>query len=159
MSETDKNLPAIRIRDVSVSLAGVPILEHVSADVPWGESTAIVGPNGAGKTTLTLALLGQVPYQGSIEFPGISAGRVPRFGFVPQKLQFDRDMPMSVMEFLLSGIQRVPLFIGKSKKLSVKVETMLDEVDCLALKDRSFGALSGGELQRVLLAQALLHDG
>lgn len=149
---------SIRLEEVSVRLGGVPILDHVNAVVPGGESTAIVGPNGAGKTTITLAILGQLPYSGRILFDGLPAGRRrPRFGFVPQKLHFDRDIPMTVLDFLLSGIQRMPLFIGHSPRLVAQIMPMLEEVECTHLVKRSFGALSGGEMQRVLLAQALLQ--
>lgn len=144
------------LRNVSIRIGDVRILEDVSAKIPCGSSTAIVGPNGAGKTSLTLALLGQMSYQGTIEFPGIKG--TPRFGFVPQKLQFDRDMPMTVMDYLLSGIQWLPLFIKPSRKISERVMLMLEEVECAYLANRIFGALSGGEIQRVLLAQALLQD-
>ena len=90
---------AIRIRDLNVKIGAVSILEHVSAVVPRGMCTAVVGPNGAGKTTLTRAILDDIPYRGEIEF-GDSSGafsrKKPRFGYVPQKLNFDRDMPLTV---------------------------------------------------------------
>lgn len=150
---------AIRLKDVSVNLAGNEIFSHVDASIPRGLSTAIVGPNGAGKTTLTLAILHQLPFNGSISFPCFEAeGRSPRFGFVPQVVQFDRSMPMTTTEYLLSGIQRLPLFFGPSKRLLPRIHAILDDVECLHLADRRFGALSGGEIQRVLLAQALLQE-
>ncbi len=154
--EPEKN--AICLRDVKISLGNNLILDQVNARVPLGGSTAIVGPNGAGKTSLTLAVLGQVPYKGSITFPHCSNPGKPRFGFVPQKLQFDRDMPMTVMDYLLSGVQLFPIFFGYSSKMKKRIMEMLDEVECTRLANRSFGALSGGEIQRVLLAQALLRD-
>lgn len=155
--DLEKN--AVLFRDVNVSMGDVRILENVSARIPLESSTAVVGPNGAGKTSLTLALLGQMPYRGRIEFPCLEGGRrLPRFGFVPQVLQFDRDMPMTVMDFLLSGMQRMPLFLGKSARLQRRAEAMLEEVECARLSGRLFGALSGGEIQRVLLAQALLQE-
>lgn len=150
---------AVRLEHVSVTLAENRILNDVCASIPQGLSTAIVGPNGAGKTTLTLAILNQLPYEGRIGFPAAEAeGRAPRFGFVPQHLQFDRNMPLTVTEYLLSGIQRKPLFLGPSKRLLPRVRAILEDVECSHLADRRFGALSGGEIQRVLLAQALLQE-
>ena len=149
---------AVSLQNVRICLGDNLILDQVNARVPLGCSTAIVGPNGAGKTSLTLAILGQVPYKGVIEFAYCHNPAKPRFGFVPQKLQFDRDMPMTVMDFLLSGIQLFPIFFGQSKKMKARIMEMLDEVECTKLANRAFGALSGGEIQRVLLAQALLRD-
>lgn len=155
---TDNITDAVLAEHVCLRLGDNDILHDVSCHVPRGESTAIVGPNGAGKTSLTLAILGQVPLSGgTIKFP-VCEGTKPRFGFVPQKLQFDRDMPMTVLDFLLASIQKMPLFFGHSKKHKKHVESMLVEVECLHLANRRFGALSGGEIQRVLLAQALLRD-
>ena len=149
---------AVELKDVQIRLGDTLIVDQVNARIPLGESTAIVGPNGAGKTSLTLAILGQVPFKGSIVFPHCANPRRPRFGFVPQKLQFDRDMPMTVLDFLLSGMQLRPIFLGYSRKHKKRVMDMLEEVECSQLANRSFGALSGGEIQRVLLAQALLQD-
>lgn len=148
---------AIEFEHVDLTLGENHILQDVCAHVPQGLSTAIVGPNGAGKTTLTMAILGLVKYDGIIRFSSIS-GEKPRFGFVPQRLVFDRDIPMTVMDYLLSGLQRRPLFFGQSPKWVKHIMAYLDEVECTKLADHAFGALSGGEIQRVLLAQALLQE-
>ena len=151
---------AVRIHDLGVRIGSVTILEKVTATVPRGVCTAIVGPNGAGKTTLTRAILGELPYSGVIEFgrEGKFTSRPPRFGYVPQKLNFDRDMPLTVLEYLASGLVRRPVFFGVSRKFRAQAADYLDQVECLKLIDRPLGALSGGELQRVLLAQALMQD-
>ena len=148
---------AVTFENVGVKLGDTLVLKDVNAHIPQGASTAIIGPNGAGKTSLALALLGQEPYTGTISFMAGRSRRSIRFGFVPQKLQFDRDMPMTVLDFLLAGIQKMPVFFGASKKEKSRVMEMLREVECEKLADRSFGALSGGEIQRVLLAAALLQ--
>ena len=148
---------AVVMEHVEIRLGGTLILDDVCAHIPAGSFTALVGPNGAGKTSLTLAILGQITCGGTIRFPNHPERR-PRFGFVPQKLQFDRDMPLTVCDYLLAGIQRRPLFFGTSKKLRRRIGEILEELECKALLDRRFGALSGGELQRVLMAQALLTD-
>ncbi len=151
---------AVRIENLSVRLNGVDILKDVSASIPRGLCTAIVGPNGAGKTTLTRALLGEVPYRGLVEFGHADNGfdrTPPRWGYVPQKLAFDREMPLTVLEYLASGLVRRPVFLGIAKRFREKCRALLAEVECEHVCDRRLGALSGGELQRVLLAQALLQ--
>lgn len=149
---------AIVLEHVNVRLGDTQVLTDVSAHVPRGGSTAVIGPNGAGKTSLALAVLGQEPYAGSISFPAYGTRGKVRFGFVPQKLQFDRDMPVTALDFLLAGLQRRPLFLGRSREKRRQAEAILDEVECSALAGRPLGGLSGGEMQRVLLASALLRD-
>lgn len=152
------NQTAVNIENVSIQVGETVILQDVNAHIPVGSSTAIVGPNGAGKTSLTLAILGQMSYKGKITFPGCKNPRKPRFGFVPQKLQFDRDMPITVQDYLLAGLQRFPLFFGTSAVCVKKIKSVLEELECEKLLNRVFGALSGGEIQRILLAQALLTE-
>ena len=143
---------------VSVTLGGVSILCDVSASVPCGGSTAFVGPNGAGKTTLLSALLGLVPYTGTIGFHLHTDGKAPRIGYVPQRLAFDRTMPLSVAEFLACGQQRMPLWLGVGKRSRERSREFLSFVRSDDLIDRPLGALSGGEQQRVLLAHALSQE-
>ncbi|MDX9786716.1 MAG: metal ABC transporter ATP-binding protein [Desulfobacterales bacterium] len=152
--ETPSNV-AIRFEDVTVSRGNVSILDGVSATVPLGGCTAIVGPNGAGKTTLLLALLGEIPYKGRIFTACNVSGGCSRIGYVPQRLTFDRGMPLTVAEFLVLGIQKKPLWFGIRRELkSIAMET-LSSVKAAHLAERRLGALSGGEMQRVLLALAL----
>ena len=153
MSRPSPEPAAVSFDHVSVVLGGVSILEEVSARVPKGGCTAIVGPNGAGKTTLLLALLGEIPYRGKIHTtPG------PRIGYVPQRLTFDRGMPLTVLEFLAMGIQKKPLWFGIRKDLIRHGRELLAGVGAEHLAQRQLGALSGGELQRVLLALALQQE-
>ncbi|MEW6521803.1 MAG: metal ABC transporter ATP-binding protein, partial [Thermodesulfobacteriota bacterium] len=140
---------------MTVAARGVPILERVNASVPRGSWTNIVGPNGAGKTTLILALLGMLPYSGKIRF-GNGGGR-PRIGYVPQRFAFDRGMPITVMEFMLMGRQRLPFWFGCRGGRGPARE-LLAAVHADKLESRLLGALSGGEMQRVLLALALQEE-
>jgi zinc transport system ATP-binding protein len=149
---------AVHFEGLSVTLSGVSILEDVRASVPMGGCTAIVGPNGAGKTTLILALLGQIPYQGRILFRGCRTNRSPRIGYVPQRLSFDRGMPVTVAEFLAMDRQRTPLWLGIRKRIRDEVRDLLRKVDAVEIENRQLGALSGGELQRILLALALQRE-
>lgn len=149
--------PAVFFEDVSVKLGGVSILDHVTASVPRGGCTSIVGPNGAGKTTLLLALLGEVPYKGGIHFSS-KINKKLRIGYVPQRLTFDRGIPITVSEFMNLGFQGKPLWFGLKPDLKKKTLKLLSMVKADQLADRKLGALSGGELQRVLLALALAQE-
>jgi zinc transport system ATP-binding protein len=149
---------AVRFDRVTVTLGGVHILDEVSATVPRGGCTAVVGPNGAGKTTLLMALLGRVPYRGRIRLEGTRGTAAPRIGYVPQRLAFDRGMPLTVSEFLAMGRQRTPLWAGIRRASRQRAAELLEAVDSGHLAGRALGALSGGELQRVLLALALQQD-
>jgi zinc transport system ATP-binding protein len=151
------NPPAISFEDVSVALGGVRILESVRAQVPRGSATAIIGPNGAGKTTLLLATLGQLPFTGHIQIANTPRGPA-RLGYVPQRLEFDRGLPMTVMDLMVMGAQRRPLFVGRSRRRTEIAMSLLESVKADSLAGRRLGALSGGELQRVLLALAIEQD-
>ena len=148
---------AVTFDSVTVALGGVSILDRVSATVPRGGSTAIVGPNGAGKTTLLLSLLGQMPYAGVIRFAGFKADR-PRIGYVPQRLMFDRGLPLTVLEFMAMGRQRLPLWFGVRRAHRERAAGLLAAVQMETFLRHPLGALSGGELQRVLLASALQDE-
>ena len=122
---------AVRFAGVSVRRGSVPILDGVSATVPKGSCTAIIGPNGAGKTTLLMALLGEIDYQGTIAFDSVGKPPRPRIGYVPQRLTFDRGMPLTVSEFLAMGFQQRPLWFGDG--------------DCVAVSARERGGPGVGE--------------
>jgi len=144
---------AVSFENVSVAIGGVPILDKITAQAPRGSATAIIGPNGAGKTTLLFALLGQVPYSGRIR--AYSSNGRPRLGYVPQRLDFDRGMPVTVMETMIMGRQRLPLWLAARRKHRDNALEMLAMVQAEHLAGRRLGALSGGEQQRVLLALAI----
>ncbi|MCK6455887.1 MAG: metal ABC transporter ATP-binding protein [Phycisphaerae bacterium] len=148
---------AITLRGVCVRLGGQSILSDVSAEIPAGELTALIGPNGAGKTTLLRVLLNQVPYVGRVEFRGASNAR-PRIGYVPQTLDFDRGAPIRVVDFLACGSQRRALWLGIARSVRRAAIAALEQIGAAGLIDRRLGQLSGGELQRVLLAMALLRE-
>lgn len=145
---------AIDINNLGVNLRRVEILKEVSCSIPVGKTTAIIGPNGAGKTTLLLALLGLIPYTGTIVFNHAQAGR-PSIGYVPQRLEFERGLPCTVEDLMTVAISRKALWLGKRKKVRDRVSAGLRRVGALGLENRFIGRLSGGELQRVLLAMAL----
>jgi len=146
---------ALRLTDVTVSLGGVEILSKVSFTPAVGKLSAVIGPNGAGKTTLLRAILGLIPYSGTIEVGRKPNGKLLQMGYVPQRLDFDRGMPISVMDFMCCSRQRRPLWLGHKHKIRRHLHDNLKRVGGSGWEDRRLGNLSGGELQRVLLAMAL----
>lgn len=147
-----------QLKNLTVKLEGLPVLEDVSLHLHCGDMTAIIGPNGAGKTTLFKAILRQVPYTGEITFANAAGSRIggtPRIGYVPQNIAIERLAPVTVMDFLGAALSRSPAFLPPGKRNRILVQDALQRTGADMLSDRRLGALSGGELQRVLLALAL----
>lgn len=151
------SLCRVALNDVGVTAGKDTLIEHVSLHIHCGQLTALVGPNGAGKTTLIRALLSEVPYTGSIRHEDADGRDFPRVktGYVPQQMPFDRQMPLTVLDFMAATVTKRPVWTGVSKKTRAVVHEALVAAQAEALIDRRLGALSGGELQRVLLAMAL----
>ena len=134
----------ISARALAVARSGRIILSEVDLDIAAGEIVTIIGPNGAGKTTLVRALLG---------LERLDDGEVQRrrgltIGYVPQRFDIDRTLPMTVARFLA---------LGEGARAS-RISAVLEEVGASRVANQQLGELSGGELQRVLLARALLND-
>src|SRR5262245_36484878 len=150
----------VTLRDVRVDLGGNPILQGVTADIARGQITALIGLNGSGKTTLLRAILKEVPYQGRINFRCGHDHNHPtpeHVGYVPQRLQIDARLPLTVRDLLGLALQRRPLFFGVGNRATDRMVKLLGNVftDPTYVLDRPVEKLSGGELQRVLLALAL----
>lgn len=147
----------LRVQDVSVRIGSETILQNVSLHVHCGEIVALIGPNGAGKSTILKAILGQQEHGGVISFsaPGLRHRKPPRIGYVPQSPAFDPGDPISVADLFSCCMARRPAFLGRSRTMKEKILQCLDRVHGKDLIDRRVGSLSGGELQRVLLALAL----
>ena len=149
-------LCSVEMKHISVVSGEDTLLEDVNLTFHCGELTALIGKNGAGKTTLLRTLLGERQYQGSISFTdhhGVVLP-VPRIGYVPQHLDFDKSMPISVADFIAAAKGGSPVWFGKRKKMQAHIRAILEDMECGYLAERRLGALSGGELQRVLLALA-----
>ncbi len=147
----------LRVEGLSVHAGAETILQDVSLHVHCGELVAIIGPNGAGKSTLLKSILGQREYDGVIAFtaPGLRHRRPPRIGYVPQSPAFDPGDPVTVADLFACCMSRRPAFLGLGKTMKETVRNCLDRVHGGDLIHRRVGSLSGGELQRVLLALAL----
>ena len=146
----------LRVQDLSVKIGSDLILSGVDLHVHCGELIALIGPNGAGKSTLLKAILGNQDYNGIISFsvPG-QRTRKPKIGYVPQSPAFDPGDPVSVADLFACCMSRRPAFFGLSKRMREHVLECLARVHGEDLIDKRIGTLSGGELQRVLLALAL----
>lgn len=147
----------LRLNHVDVSIGGQQIVKDVTMHIHCGEMVALIGPNGAGKSTILRAVLGQQEYSGVISFamPGIRHRRPPRIGYVPQSPAFDPGDPFSVADLFACCMSRRPAFFGLGKSMEQTVLECLDRVHGRDLIHKRVGTLSGGELQRVLLALAL----
>jgi zinc transport system ATP-binding protein len=146
--------PTLDFADISLTLGRTTILDNVTFQVRPGSVHALVGPNGGGKSSLIKTLLGQMPHQGrlSLQWPG-EPGTI---GYVPQALEFDRGLPMTVDDFMAAMCQRRPAFLGLSKHYAKAIGDALERVGMQDKRKRRMGALSGGERQRVWLAQGLI---
>ena len=151
------NSCCLRIQNLSVKIGSDKILKDVNLHIHCGQMVALIGPNGAGKSTLVKAILGQREYEGVIAFsaPGMRHRKPPRIGYVPQSPSFDPGDPVSVADLFACCMSKRPAFLGLSKAMRNKTLECLERVHGEDLIDKRVGTLSGGELQRVLLALAL----
>ena len=151
----------IRLDDVWVKYGDITVLEGINLSVQNLDFLGIIGPNGGGKTTLLKVILGLIkPARGKVKVLGASPEKSRRFvGYVPQITQFDREFPVAVLDVVLMGRLGRKGFLGKYTDEDKKVAyEALESVEMLEFKDRQVGKLSGGQLQRVLLARALAAD-
>lgn len=141
--------PILEVKNLSVVLGSEEILKDISFSVKSGTALAVIGPNGAGKTTLFKALLGLVPFRGEIRW-----GAGVRVGYVPQRFDIDRSIPLTVQEF----------FLLKSRHFWWRTQLFLEHLEhdlgVVGLSNHILGRevtdLSGGELQRLLIAWAIV---
>lgn len=152
-------MAAVDITQVWVYSDSTPLLEDVTLSVKEKEFLSIIGPNGAGKTTLLRVILGLVtPTKGAVKVFGTSPqqGRT-LIGYLPQNVTIDVHFPITVFDVVLLGryTKLFRRYSNTDKKIALNA---LKTVDMAAFRDRQVGTLSGGELQRVLLARALARE-
>ena len=145
----------IEIRNLTFGYDKTPVLEDVSMDVGERDFVLIIGPNGGGKTTLLKIILGIIkPWNGTIRFPRDLAGQI---GYVPQFLNFNRDFPINVYDTVLLGrLNRSNYFRKYTKEDHEITASILGKVDLYGKRKERINNLSGGQLQRVLIARALV---
>lgn len=142
---------AIRAEGISAGYAEREVITDLSFSLNRGEVLAIIGPNGSGKTTLLRALLGLMPIKsGNLSFfgkPRLAPKEAERLiAYIPQRLEFDRSFPISLREMLILSTP------------NADIEKYLDMLDLRGLLDRRVGELSGGQMQRALLAYAIIKE-
>lgn len=145
--------PLLEVHQLSVVLGRNQILSNVDLQLKRGAIHALIGPNGAGKTTFMRSIMGDMPHRGTIRFRFCLNQRI---GYVPQVLDFDYTVPITVGDFIAIMLKESPIFLGGIKKIQREVEEALAVTETDHLIHRLIGSLSGGELRRVLLAQALV---
>jgi len=147
----------IQFHDVTLGYDRHPAVHHLSGEVLSGALLAVIGPNGAGKSTLFRGLVGILkPLAGSIETCGLDARDI---AYLPQTADIDRSFPISVFDFVGTGLWRASgLFGGIGKAAREKIAHALSAVGLTGFENRPIGTLSGGQMQRMLFARVLLQD-
>lgn len=133
----------LHVEDLAVAFGDVDVLRGLSFDVDKGDSLAIIGPNGSGKTVLFKALIGSLPFRGQIRW---AAG--VRIGYVPQKLDLERDLPITGHDLLVAKRRVV--------ESDQDIEVLVARVGLSGETHKPIGTLSGGQFQRLLVALALV---
>ncbi len=145
-----------KIRNINVSFGDKEVLKNVNIHIHCGKLTVIIGENGAGKSTLLKAILGEVKHTGTILFKDKeNSGNEIRIGYVPQKLDIENS-PATVYDVVASYTSKSPVFCSKNKKLYDEIREHLKEFGADKLIDMKINSLSGGQLQRVMLAIATM---
>ncbi len=145
-------MPLVETKDLTIKFGDNVVLNDISFRIDQEDIMAIIGPNGAGKTVLIKAILGLIkPTSGKIIIK-----ESLRIGYAPQVLDFDRSFPLTVEEFMLMQSGSRLILPGQATK--TKISEILEEVGALDLLKNKMGRLSGGQLQRVLIASSLAAD-
>lgn len=150
----------VTLRDVGVAYDGYEALKHVDLEIAEDDFLGVIGPNGGGKTTLVKAILGTVPHTGSVTLaPELYRGNERLIGYMPQLTAFDRSFPISVLEVVLSGLQGRRGFRNRYTRSDREKALQLLATAGIADTARNpIGEVSGGQMQRALLARAVISD-
>lgn len=139
---------ALEVKNLIVKIGEQEIIKNISFSLPEKTITALIGPNGAGKSVLLKTILGIYPYKGEIKIFGENhLKKLELIGYVSQNYFYDSSLPLTVYEFLKISFND-----------QVKINKILREIDIEDLKNKLISKLSGGQLQRVLFARALLNN-
>jgi iron complex transport system ATP-binding protein len=147
----------IQIKNLSVRYGDFYALDHIDLDIPRGTWTCLVGPNGAGKTTFLKTLLGNKAYDGSITIDGLEVFKNLRnVAFVPQRPEIPAGM--DVAEYVMLGRARLDGWGRESRTSRRLVQEILEQMQLSGMRHQLVTQLSGGEMQRVLIARALVQE-
>lgn len=152
--------PLVSLRRVSVSYDGHDALKEVDLDIYPDDFLGIIGPNGGGKTTLVKAIVGTIPYRGTISYsPQLFRGKERLIGYMPQQSIFDRSFPISVLEVVMSGLQGQRGFHARyASGDRAKAQELLRTAGIDGIARKPIGEISGGQMQRALLCRAVISD-
>jgi zinc/manganese transport system ATP-binding protein len=156
---TEQHCPLV-VNNISVSFAGLSVLRQVSFTLATGEFCGLIGANGSGKTTLLRTILGfQSPDQGTVAIEQMPGRRgLPSFGYVPQKLSFDPELPLRARDLVALGLDGHRWGVSlPSRQRRRQIDEMLYAVGAESFADQRIGRLSGGQQQRVFIAHALIR--
>jgi zinc/manganese transport system ATP-binding protein len=147
----------LKFRDVTLGYDRHPAVHHLNGEVAPGALLAVIGPNGAGKSTLFRGIAGILkPLAGAISLGGLD---IRDIAYLPQTVDIDRTFPISVFDFVGTGLWRVTGFFGgMGKSAQDKIAQALSAVGLNGFENRGIGTLSGGQMQRMLFARVLLQD-
>ncbi len=150
----------VEIKNMSAGYNGQRVLKHVSLSIFGNDFIGIIGPNGGGKTTLLKVILGLVkPWEGRVEYLQSDGNKKLNIGYLPQQFSADRKFPISVGEVVLSGLlRRRNIVRSYSKDERDRAEEVLARMGIGGLSSKAFGELSGGEMQKALLARAIISS-
>jgi zinc/manganese transport system ATP-binding protein len=152
----EAKLPAVSFNDLTLGYDRHPAVHHISGKVVRGDLLALVGPNGAGKSTLLKGIVGQLkPLAGSLSLDGLTHSDI---AYLPQQIEIDRSFPITVFDAVAMGLwHHIGAWHGLDRKRILAVREALYTLGLQDLGDRTVGALSGGQFQRVLFARLLLQ--
>lgn len=153
---------AVKTTHLDFSYEKALVLEDINLSIEENSFVALIGPNGGGKSTLLKIMMGLIkPNRGLVEIFGQNAteNNPCKIGYVPQGREFDPKFPVSVLDVVLMGLyQKLSIFGNYSKETKNKALEALKLLGLEGLQQRSFGSLSGGQAQRVLIARAMLQN-
>ena len=147
-----------KIEGITVKIDNQYIIKDVTFEINCGDLNILIGKNGAGKSTLLKAILDEIEHTGKVEFYDMKQNKQEKIkiGYVPQSLNIERDMPTSVYDMFASYISNKPVCFSKNKKIYEQIKQQLKKFGADQLINKKVGNISGGELQRVLLAIATM---
>lgn len=154
---TNSKRALITLENITAGYDGKPVLKDVNMEILPGDFIGVIGPNGGGKTTLIKVILGLLkPISGKVSYNLDNNGAI---GYLPQFNQIDHKFPITVLDVILSGKSgKKNLFFGHQKHDKKEAVQLLETMGVKYLMDESIGELSGGQMQRVFLARALISN-